>query len=34
MYDVQIVGGGPAGCIAAKEAASRNLNVAVFEELE
>ena len=34
MYDVQIVGGGPAGCIAAKEAASRNLTVAVFEEHE
>jgi digeranylgeranylglycerophospholipid reductase len=32
MYDVQIIGAGPAGCIAAREAARRNLNVAVFEE--
>jgi geranylgeranyl reductase family protein len=34
MYDVQVVGAGPAGCLAARDAASRNLNVAVFEEHE
>jgi geranylgeranyl reductase family protein len=32
MEDVQIVGAGPAGCIAAKEAAKAGLNVAVFEQ--
>ncbi|NYZ78900.1 NAD(P)/FAD-dependent oxidoreductase [Candidatus Micrarchaeota archaeon] len=32
MYDVKVIGAGPAGCIAAREAARRNLNVAVFEE--
>jgi geranylgeranyl reductase family protein len=34
MYDVQVIGGGPSGCVAASEAARRNLNVAVFEEHE
>jgi len=34
MYDIQVIGAGPAGCIAAREAARRNLNVAVFEEHE
>jgi digeranylgeranylglycerophospholipid reductase len=32
MYDVQIIGAGPVGCIAAREAARKNLSVAVFEE--
>jgi len=32
MDDVRVIGGGPTGCLAAMEAAKRNLNVAVFEE--
>jgi geranylgeranyl reductase family protein len=34
MYDIQVIGGGPTGCIAAREAAKRNLKVTVFEEHE
>ncbi len=34
MYDMQVIGAGPAGCIAAREAAERNLNVAILEEHE
>ena len=34
MYDIQVIGAGPAGCIAAREAAKRNLKVTVFEEHE
>ncbi|MCX6776970.1 MAG: NAD(P)/FAD-dependent oxidoreductase [Candidatus Micrarchaeota archaeon] len=32
MDDVRVIGGGPTGCLAAMEAAKRNLNVTVFEE--
>lgn len=32
MFDVQVIGAGPVGCIAASETARRNLNVAMFEE--
>ena len=34
MDDIIVVGGGPAGCLAAMESAKRNLNVTVFEERE
>ncbi|MBI4399651.1 NAD(P)/FAD-dependent oxidoreductase [Candidatus Micrarchaeota archaeon] len=32
MFDVHVVGGGPAGCVAAKTASENNLNVVISEE--